>query len=637
MKKEVSSKGLSNEKLIGLYEATVRETGKKYFESLVLNLSKVLNTYGAWACVYNEDNSVAKSLAFLIAGEFLPDFEYEIKGTPCETVIKNDTLHHIPDNLLDVYPDDPEIKEGMKKPLSYLGVPIKDQDGKVIGNLGVLDCYPMPFNPRMLDIFSIFADRATAELQRLKSEFENKGWEEKIEKLLDSTHEAIIELDKDFNVDMVNSSAETMFLCPANHFVGQGFSEFLSDQSFYYLEEQKLELRSRPLGERHISLPNELEIKRIDLSSSKVKATISEFYLGDNTFYTLILRENDTKELAQSLKSSFNYERPLLNRDRLDSESKIIGKNINILKVLNGVKKVAPLDSTVLIVGETGTGKELIAKEIYNKSKRKSKPLVKVNCAAIPPSLIESEFFGHKKGAFTGATSRREGRFKLADGGTIFLDEIGEMPIDLQPKLLRVLQEGEYEPVGSSKTAKVDVRVIAATNRDLKVEVESGNFREDLYYRLNVFPIQIPPLRDRGEDVLLLAEKFADKFSERLGININPLSEKNKEQLLSYNWPGNIRELQNIIERAVITSHNGELDIEIIGRSKVFVEDEALKRDEKILTNKEMQEIEKNNIIKALEASGWKIYGEKGAAKLLNIPPTTLSSKMKSLGIKKPR
>lgn len=637
MERGVSSKELSNEKLIGLYEATVRETGKKYFESLVLNLSKVLNTYGAWACVYNHDNSIAKSLAFLIAEEFLPEFEYEIKGTPCETVIKNDTLHHIPDNLLEVYPDDAEIKEGLKKPLSYLGVPIKDRDGQIIGNLGVLDCNPMPFNPRMLDIFSIFADRATAELQRLKSEFENKGWEEKFERLLDSTYEAIIELDEDFNVDMVNSSAENMFLCPANHFVGQNFSEFLSDQSLYYLQQQKLELKSKPLGERHISLSNELEIKRIDLTSAKVKATISEFYLGDNTFYTLILIEDDTKELAQNLKSSFNYERPLFNRDRFDSENKVIGKDINILKILNDVKKVAPLDSTVLIVGETGTGKELIAKEIHNKSKRKNKALVKVNCAAIPASLIESEFFGHEKGAFTGATSKREGRFKLADGGTIFLDEIGEMPIDLQPKLLRVLQEGEYEPVGSSKTAKVDVRVIAATNRDLQTEIEKGNFREDLYYRLNVFPIQIPPLRERGEDILLLAEKLADKFSKRLGINIKPLSEKNKEQLLSYTWPGNIRELQNIIERAVITSHNGELDIEIVGRREILLDEETPKKDEKILTNKEIQEIEKNNIIKALEVSGWKIYGEKGAAKLLNIPPTTLSSKMKSLGIKKPK
>jgi transcriptional regulator with GAF, ATPase, and Fis domain len=295
----------------------------------------------------------------------------------------------------------------------------------------------------------------------------------------------------------------------------------------------------------------------------------------------------------------------------------------------------------VLITGETGTGKEVMARAIHSNSRRRDHPFVKVNCAAIPATLIESEFFGHEQGAFTGATKKREGRFSLADEGTIFLDEIGELPLDLQGKLLRVLQEGEFEPVGSSHTTRVSVRVLAATNRDLQKETQGGTFREDLYYRLNVFPIHLPPLRERGEDVVLLANTFVQHFSQRMGRTIAPLSPDALRRLTGYHWPGNVRELQNVIERAVITAKNGQLNFDRAvpdDEEKPPSPNEPFKQElPAIRTIQDIQDLERQNILMALNQGGWKVSGEKGAAKLLGINPSTLASRMKALGITRPK
>ena len=254
---------------------------------------------------------------------------------------------------------------------------------------------------------------------------------------------------------------------------------------------------------------------------------------------------------------------------------------------------------------------------------------------------IESEFFGHEQGAFTGATKKRDGRFALADGGTIFLDEVGELPIDLQVKLLRVLQEGEFEPVGSSQTRKVDVRVLAATNRDLQQAIRDGKFREDLYYRLNVFPIDLPPLRERGDDISLLASTFASKFAQRMGRFIEPLSEDCLRRLKAYSWPGNVRELQNVIERAVITSRDGRLNLDrALPESGRVTATEALSSEgtaRRVRTAKELEALERTNLMDALEATGWRVAGENGAAQLLGMKPTTLSSRMKALGVERKR
>ena len=280
----------------------------------------------------------------------------------------------------------------------------------------------------------------------------------------------------------------------------------------------------------------------------------------------------------------------------------------------------------------------MVARAIHSAGSRRKKQLIKVNCSAIPSSLIESELFGHLPGAFTGATKRRIGRFELAHGGTIFLDEMGDLQLDLQSKLLRVLQEEEFEPVGSSETKKVNVRVIAATNRNLKEEIKDGKFREDLFYRLNVYPINVPPLRERGNDIIKLAQEFINRSSKVMGVEPPILTQDVIKKLTSYKWPGNVRELQNVIERAVITSFNGKLTLDnLFSDNLVDNTDQTIKetKTSKILSQKDLLNIERENIVEALKHTNWKISGEDGAAKLLGIPPTTLSSRLKALGIKK--
>lgn len=310
------------------------------------------------------------------------------------------------------------------------------------------------------------------------------------------------------------------------------------------------------------------------------------------------------------------------NPDDIISQSKVFEK------VLIKIRQVAPTNSTVLITGESGTGKELLARAVHNLSGRKNRPLIKLNCAALPASLIESELFGHEKGSFTGATAQKQGRFELADGGTIFLDEIGEMPLDLQPKLLRVLQEGEFERVGSTKTLKVNVRVIAATNRDLEKEIAAQRFREDLYYRLNVFPVFSIPLRERKEDIPLLVKHFCQKHGTEQGKSITQIPQKVIDKLSAYHWPGNIRELENVVERSIIMSPGNTLLLDDWSPGKP-----AAAAKGNMMT---MEECEREHILFVLEKTHWKVSGKNGAAQILDMIPTTLDSRMRKLGIKRP-
>jgi len=323
----------------------------------------------------------------------------------------------------------------------------------------------------------------------------------------------------------------------------------------------------------------------------------------------------------------------------------IVGNSRSLVTVLQQVDQVAPTDATALIYGETGTGKELIARAIHDRSPRHERPLVKVNCGAISAGLVESELFGHVKGAFTGALANRDGRFALADGGTIFLDEVGELPLDTQVKLLRVLQEQEFEPIGGSKTIKVDVRVIAATNRDLSAMVRDGKFRSDLYYRLNVFPVTMPPLRERAEDIPLLAMFFLEKFARKLGRPITQVAEETMARLCTYPWPGNIRELQNLIERAVVLTTGNTLRIESGAFSSAPRPATTVSAVGNIIpaslppeipapvSGASLEEVERLHISSVLKQANWRIEGAGGAAKLLNLEPSTLRSRMKKLGI----
>lgn len=314
----------------------------------------------------------------------------------------------------------------------------------------------------------------------------------------------------------------------------------------------------------------------------------------------------------------------------------IIGESAVLQRTLRQIEMVAPTDATVLILGETGTGKELVARAIHEQSQRRGGPMVKVNCASIPRELFESEFFGHVRGAFTGAVKDRIGRFQLADGGTLFLDELGEIPLELQSKLLRVLQEGTFERVGEERTRRVNVRIITATNRDLLVEARAGRFREDLYYRLSVYPISLAPLRERREDIGLLARHFLTQASSRLGRPRLRFTERHLQRLTDYNWPGNIRELQNVIERAVITAENGELCFDALAPALPQTAVASVAKDsDRILTYAELEALERHNLLRALEQTDWKISGTGGTAELVGLKPTTLTARLKVKGIRR--
>ncbi|HET9038378.1 MAG TPA: sigma 54-interacting transcriptional regulator, partial [Myxococcaceae bacterium] len=309
----------------------------------------------------------------------------------------------------------------------------------------------------------------------------------------------------------------------------------------------------------------------------------------------------------------------------------IVGRSPALLAVLAKVDRVASTDSTVLITGETGTGKELVARAIHSNSRRSERPLIKVNCAALPTGLVESELFGHEKGAFSGALARRLGRFELANGGTIFLDEVGEMPPDAQVKLLRVIQEHEFERIGGNQTIRTDVRLIAATNRNLQRAVQEGTFREDLFYRLNVFPVELPPLRERSGDIPLLARFFVDKYAVRVDRHIDTIAPETLEQLVAYRWPGNVRELQNLIERAMILATDRVLRIE----PETFGGAARQPPSPEPTPSKDLRTLQRDHILAALQRSDWVIEGERGAAKQLGLHPNTLRSRIKALGIRR--
>ncbi|MFO0917629.1 MAG: sigma 54-interacting transcriptional regulator [Planctomycetaceae bacterium] len=338
------------------------------------------------------------------------------------------------------------------------------------------------------------------------------------------------------------------------------------------------------------------------------------------------------------LRKRLELENEYLRKEVIDNAAfgELIGQSAALEAVARQIDLVAPTDSAVLILGESGTGKELVAREIHRRSQRSSRPLIKVNCAAVPRDLYESEFFGHAKGAFTGALRDRVGRFELAEGGTLFLDEVGEIPLELQAKLLRVIQEGELERVGEERTRRVNVRLVAATNRDLRREAEAGRFRQDLFYRLSVFPIEIPALRKRKDDIPLLTEHFLQISSRKLGRPMPSLTLAAVQRLQQYDWPGNVRELQHVIERAAITSTTGRLNFELPLPAPSAKEPQKIVHDLIVQTDAQIRQIEADNLRAALRATNGKISGPGGAAELLGLKPTTLTSRIKSLGITLP-
>ena len=524
--REVTERVSAERRLRAIVEGTAHATGRDFFRSMVRHLTAALSVKIAFVteCA-NVEKTRARVLAFWDGKGLADAGEYDVKDTTCERVYADETCFYARE-LPKLFPKEKALLDLQGQ--SYIGLPIHDGTGALIGHLAVIDDAPMD-EARGMDVLKIFAARAGAELERMKADAELRA--------------ALAEVER---------------------------------------------------------LKNQLLAENV--------------YLQEE-----ILRDKHFEEM--------------------------IGSSPALLAVLQQLKRAAPTDATILILGETGTGKELLARAIHNLSARNARPLVKVNCGAISAGLVESELFGHVKGAFTGALDKRLGRFELADGGTLLLDEVGELPLETQVKLLRVLQEGEFEPVGSNKTVKVDVRIIAATNRDLEAEVAAGRFRADLFYRLNVLPLHNPPLRARREDIPALAALFASRFARRFDRRIEGIAPNTLERLQHYHWPGNIRELQNVIERAVVLATGPVLSIEphLLPTAQPVTTPAApplmpaITRAHSLAANgASLNEVERQHILAVLAQTHWVIEGAKGAAKILNLHPNTLRSRMKKMGLQRP-
>ena len=434
---------------------------------------------------------------------------------------------------------------------------LADTVDKVRGfDAGAVDYVTKPFQPEEL----LARVRTHLTIRELQTKLQDS--EERLSRIFESAMDAIVTVDAAGRVTLFNAAAEQVFRCGAPDAMGTSFARFLSEAFRAVLADYTRGDQGAP-PKKPMWVPEGLTAIRTDGDEFPVEATLSRVEATGAPLYTIILRDvNERRRAEAECRQLEGLNRSLQEEvEAVLGAGELVGRGAALARVVKSIEQVAPTDSTVLVTGETGTGKELVARAIHVSSRRKDKPLVKVNCAAIPAGLIESELFGHERGAFTGAHARKIGRFELAHGGTLFLDEIGELPLDLQPKLLRVLQEGEFERVGGTRTFTIDVRVIAATNRDLETACRQGRFRADLFYRLNVFPIPLPPLRERQEDIPILAGHFVQKYAAKLGKRIDRVPERLMAALTAYAWPGNVRELEHVIERAVIVSEGPELAV----------------------------------------------------------------------------
>ena len=609
-------------------ELLLKAAGEGIFGIDMQGITQFANPAAAQMTGWTVDELLGQSSHQLLHHTKIDGSTYHASECPVYAAYKDGEVHHVDDEVF-------WRKDGSSFCVEYTSTPILD-NGELAGAVVV---------------FNDVTTRRTAERELKQAYADN-------EMILQAAGEGIYGLDCEGNTTFANQSAAAMLGYSAEELIGQPMHALLHhtkpDGSHYHKENCPIYAAFKDGAVHHID--DDVFWKK-DGTSIPVSFTSTPIYKDERIAGAVVVFKDITERKQAEEKIQKAYIEIERMKDRLEAENlylqeeinseqkfkDIIGQSRAVKQLLQQVELVAPTAASVLITGESGTGKELVARAIHEKSDRSERPLIRVNCAAIPAELFESEFFGHVKGSFTGAVKDRAGRFELADGGTIFLDEVGEIPIALQSKLLRVLQEGQYERVGDERTKKVDVRLIAATNRNLQEEVEAGNFREDLYFRLNVFPVNVVPLRERVDDIPLLAQHFISTLSRKLNMPEPRLTHGSVKQLQSYSWKGNIRELQNIIERAIILSQGGSLRFDIpnsdvlppsidntmadsgsvvdVSQIAPYTENERIARD-------------KANIIQALELCDNKISGAGGAAELLGIKPTTLASRLKNMDIR---
>jgi formate hydrogenlyase transcriptional activator len=606
--------------LCTIAEGTAHTSGVAFFETLVKHLATALGTRYAFVAEFAGSNARVRTIAYWGDGEILENIEWDLAGTPCEDVVKGNICHY-PTGVSRSFPRDTALVElGIE---SYRGVPLVAPDGEHLGHLAAFDNRPMPEEPRNALIFQIFAARAAAELARLRLEQALAASEQRYRDLFEEAPIAYVHEDLDSRFVRANRAAIRILGLKSEEVASTiGMSLVADDPD----NQRRVHEAFASVGRGTDTSGVVVELRRKDnrkpvwvewWSKPEPDGKFTRTMLVDITERVLMEREQarlkaENIYLQEEIKADHNFE-------------EIVGQSPLILRVLENVSRVAPTDASVLISGETGTGKELVARAIHFNGKRRDKPLIKINCAALPTGLVESELFGHEKGAFTGAITKQIGRFELADGGTIFLDEISEIPLEVQAKLLRVLQEREFDRIGGKSPISVDVRVIAATNRDLLAAVRDKTFREDLYYRLNVFPVHVPPLRDRKEDIPLLAHFLIKKFGPKIGKPVAKIDNNGISRLCEYDWPGNVRELENVVERALIVSTGPSLHIDSELLSVVTPISHA--------ADSSLRAVEREHIHRVLEQTGGVVEGPRGAARILDMHPNTLRSRMKRLGI----
>jgi PAS domain S-box-containing protein len=616
--------------LRAIVEGTAWSTGNEFFCSLVRHLASALGVQHALVAEFVSPTRV-RTLAYWQVDQLAPNFEYDLLGTPCEDVVRGNLCHY-PSGVRHRFPTDLALVNiGIE---SYLGVPLVAPDGQHLGHLCVFDPNPMPDEPRNMLIFGLFAARAVAELTRLHLQQNLSESEQRYRDLYEEAPIAYVKEDLESRFISANRAAMRILGIKPEEVPGTVGMSFIPDTPE---AQRRVKEAFASIGRGTDTGGVVLELRRKDNGKPIWIQWWSRPEPGGKYTRTMFVDITD-RVLMEQEKTRLAAQNTYLQEEikSLHNFEEIVGQSPALLEVIEKVNRVARTDASVLLTGETGTGKELFARAIHSASRRHDKPLIKLNCAALPSSLVESELFGHEKGAFSGAITRRIGRFELAQGGTIFLDEVGEVPMEVQVKLLRVLQEREFERIGGSETIKIDVRVIAATNRDLPKAIREGKFREDLYYRLNVFPLALPPLRDRVGDIPLLVQFLVAKFMARVGVRIESVGQATMQRLQSYRWPGNIRELENILERAIILSNGPilEIDPEVFGSPASPVVSSPVSSGETPGRQMEsLESAERNHILAVLDQTDWVIEGPRGAAKILDLHPNTLRSRMKKLGI----
>ena len=658
----------ASEMLRIISEGTAATVGQDFFKTLAKYVIQSLGIrYAIITECSNPEKTRLRTLVYIERNKLLENFEYDLDGTPCEIVMTGQS-YFCTNDLDKLFPRE----EGVK---AYFAVPIFLRDGGVAGHLAVFDKKSLEIGPEKLNLLKIFASRVGAEFERQHKDAIIQSNMARYKNIFDFSPVGMCEEDfsdvkkqiehlkKKHKMDLksiFDLYPDEIFNCwrlakriRVNRAQLDVFDVKREKDYTQYMQDNYMPLPARGLllkfesGVTAFEVETEivsktgrkkmLRVKRILIPGAEQDWSKSLISCVDIT--ELKKTQEDLRQSlaeVQQLKEKLEAENTYLQQEIKISNNfeEIVSTSKVFRKVLEKVEQVANTSATVLILGESGTGKELIARAIHSISTRSKRPLVKVNCAVLPANLIESELFGHEKGAFTGAVAQKIGRFELANGGTLFLDEIGDLPLELQAKLLRALQEGEFERLGSTKTIKVDVRVIAATNRDLKVGVSEKEFRADLYYRLNVFPIQCPPLRERKEDIPFLVNHFCKKYGTKFSKKVKGVTKGALETLMAYDWPGNVRELENIIERGVIVSKGASLEPGEWLPSLNFTAIPSNKKvDETSTRTNSMQEVERQHIETVLIKTNWKIRGENGAAKILNLNPTTLEARMKKLGI----